>query len=354
MACDRAPVSIAAGDLDGNGRPEILVLAEAEGTLSIAKNDHGVLSPAKHGIPAKDAEALACADLDGDGKTDTAHLERRGTNSAIVVHLADGRGGLSESGIVDILPESRGASDLLLVDFDGDGKVDAVVADPVANSVALLRNVTAAPGKVEFSKPRVLDNLAGPCALARLHALAGAMSIAVASTEPVPSRGIVILRVDKGSSGEMELRDPVNLPMKQVPLSLFAADLDGDGREDLVVLATESGGDSPGFVIPWIAKADGGWRALDPMPTGQRPHRVVACDLDGDGKMEILATARFSHRVNVWIAHAGDPLGFAVAPDLGAGTGPLDLKLVDLDGDGRKEIVVANVFSDDLSVIRVK
>jgi len=51
---------------------------------------------------------------------------------------------------------------------------------------------------------------------------------------------------------------------------------------------------------------------------------------------------------------AGDPVGFVRAPDLGAGTGPLDLIAVDLDGDGKNEIVVANGFSDDLSIVRVK
>jgi hypothetical protein len=109
-------------------------------------------------------------------------------------------------------------------------------------------------------------------------------------------------------------------------------------------------------VIPWIAKADGSWRALDPMPTGARPFKIAACDLDGDGKAEILVTAQGSHHVELWLARAGDPVRFVRAPDLGAGTGPLDLVLVDLDGDGdgKKEIVVANGFSDDVSVIRVK
>jgi hypothetical protein len=45
---------------------------------------------------------------------------------------------------------------------------------------------------------------------------------------------------------------------------------------------------------------------------------------------------------------------FLRAPDLGVGTGPLDILTVDLDGDGQAEIVVANGFSDDVSVVRVR
>jgi hypothetical protein len=59
--------------------------------------------------------------------------------------------------------------------------------------------------------------------------------------------------------------------MKQRPFALAAADLDGDGREDLAVLATESGGDSQGFVVPWIAgpTADGA-RSTRCRPEGAR------------------------------------------------------------------------------------
>jgi hypothetical protein len=90
------------------------------------------------------------------------------------------------------------------------------------------------------------------------------------------------------------------------------------------------------------------------MPTGGRPHRIAVCDLDGDGRAEMLVTAQGSHHVEVWLAREGIPVRFVRAPDLGVGTGPLDLITVDLDGDGRQEIVVANGFSDDVSVVRVR
>ena len=44
--------------------------------------------------------------------------------------------------------------------------------------------------------------------------------------------------------------------------------------------------------------------------------------------------------------------GIETMPDLGCGRGPLGVLLVDLDGDGRDEIVCANNFSNDLTVIR--
>src|SRR5204862_433335 len=83
-------------------------------------------------------------------------------------------------------------------------------------------------------------------------------------------------------------------------------------------------------VVPWIHDPNGEWRALDALPTGQRPYRIAAGDLDGDGRAEIVVSAQNSHHVNLWTSRGGAPASFARCPDLGVGTGPLDLALVDL------------------------
>jgi hypothetical protein len=129
------------------------------------------------------------------------------------------------------------------------------------------------------------------------------------------------------------------------------ADLDGDGDLDLALLATQAGGDSAAFVIPCLHAKSGEWRALERMPTGLRAYAIAAGDLDGDGRAKILVSAQNSHHVNLW-TRSGD--GFARCPDIGVGTGPLGLALVDLDRDGRPELVVASAFSNQLDVVRLR
>jgi hypothetical protein len=355
VPCDRSPISIAAGDVDGDGHPDVVVLAAADETLSVLRNENGDLVRAAAGTSTPNSDAVACADLDGDGKAEIACLQRGTDRTSIAVRFAYGGDNIAEAPSVMPLQGRLDASDLLLADLDGDRRMDAVVARPSENLVAVTTILAGSAKRVvDFSPPQSVRAMDGPCALARLRGGADAIFVAVADGGPGPSRGVTLLRASQAPSGVASLEPGMQLAMPQFPIALCAADLDGDGREDLAVLATESGGDSQGLVIPWIAKADGGWRALDPMPTGTRPHRIAACDLDGDGKAEILITAQGSHHVEVWLARAGDPVRFVRGPDLGAGTGPLDIVLVDLDGDGRKEIVVANGFSDDVSVIRVR
>jgi hypothetical protein len=344
VGCDRAPSSIASGDLNVDGRPDVAVLAAADETISVLITGYGGTFLDAVGLRSPGAQVVAFGDLVAKGRADVGWLRRGADRSALVVGFTNAREFPVEG--------STDATDLLFADLAGTGRSDAVVADPEKGFVALIENQSA--GEIAFGAARRTPVAAGPRALALLHGAGGELRIAVAAGGPGPERGIALLRVAKDASGAVSLGHPELLAMPQFPIAVCAADLDGDGREDLAVLARDAFGDSQSWVVPWISKVDGSWRALAAMPTGARPHRIAAADLDGDGKAEIVVTAQGSHHVELWLARAGDPVQFVRSADLGCGTGPLDLALVDLDGDGRKEIVVANGFSDDVSVIRVK
>ena len=336
VPCDRAPSSIAAGDLDGDGLPEVAVLAAADETVTVMKSTGGQLAPTGPGIAAPGAEVVAIGPIRSEKGADVAWIRHGSPGSSLAIVPHGSAGDLQELAV----PASGGGTDLAIVRA-GDPKTTlALVADPEKGFVHVLT-----PAGVE----RPVPIPSGPRAIALLS---GGKVAAIASGGPGPRRGVYLARV--GSS--LEVDDAAPLAMTQYPIALCAADLDGDGREDLAVLALDS--DSPGaatgVVVPWISQKDGSWRALAPIPTGIQPHRIAAGDLDGDGKADLLVTAQGSHHVEVWLARAGDPVSFVRAPDLAAGTGPLDILLADIDGDGTKEIVVANGFSDDLSVIRVR
>ncbi len=143
--------------------------------------------------------------------------------------------------------------------------------------------------------------------------------------------------------------EATRLDVHGIPLDLAAADVDGDGDTDLCVLAKPRDDDGPGVVLAWPAPFDGG--VVQARETGLRPYAIAARDLDGDGRDDVVVSAQNNHHLNLWLGTAGDaPLTRAC--DLGAGTGSLGLWIGDADGDGRPEVVTANAFSDDVSVIR--
>jgi hypothetical protein len=88
---------------------------------------------------------------------------------------------------------------------------------------------------------------------------------------------------------------------------------------------------------------------------GLRTFAVRCADLDGDGRGDVVISAQNSHHLNLWLG--ADPATGAVlarAPDIGIGTGPLDVVLADLDGDGALEIVAACAFSDEIAVVKLR
>jgi hypothetical protein len=338
VPCDRTPTSIAAGDLDGDGLPDVAVLAAADETVTVMRNTGGRLAPAGPRISAPGAEVVAIGPIRSEKGADVAWIRRQASGSSLVIAVGGSGDKLEELPI----PGSTGASDLGLTHVGKSTHVFPVVVDPDAGIVSVLDREHSA------TVP------SGPRAIAFLRGAGGNRLAAIAAGGPGASRGLYLARVGEDWIGDFSILDPSPLAMTQYPIAVCAADLDGDGIEDVAVLALDSPGGTTGVVVPWIAQKDGTWRALAPIPTGLQPHRIAAGDVDGDGKADLLVTAQGSHHVEVWLARGGDPVSFVRAPDLAAGTGPLDLLLADLDGDGKKEIVVANGFSDDLSVIRVK
>jgi VCBS repeat protein len=142
---------------------------------------------------------------------------------------------------------------------------------------------------------------------------------------------------------------PIDSPL--IPIDIEAADVNGDSKIDLCLLGKPREGDGPGAVIVFLREGDG-WRETPALETGLRPYALDSADLDGDGQADLVVSAQNSHQLNLYFGRkdAKHPLERSV--DLGAGTGSLGLWIGDTDGDGKPEIIAANAFSNDVSVIR--
>ena len=110
-------------------------------------------------------------------------------------------------------------------------------------------------------------------------------------------------------------------------LCLAAADLDGDGADD-VVASTLAG-------RVCALKSDGA--ALWTVQTGGQVRRVAACDLDGDGRPEIVAG---SDDCTVYaLDHDGKQLWAHELPPYRREPRVVTVFPADLDGDGKQEVI---------------
>lgn len=120
----------------------------------------------------------------------------------------------------------------------------------------------------------------------------------------------------------------------RTPLDVAVGDLDGDGRPDVAVAA--SGANS---ALVFTQTATGTFNAPLAYAVGGDPQALAVADLDGNGLAD-LAVATTSNVVSVLLQTSA--ASFAPAVDYATGIQPIALKAADLDGDGRLDLLTAN------------
>jgi len=127
--------------------------------------------------------------------------------------------------------------------------------------------------------------------------------------------------------------------------ALLALDLDGNGTLDLVAADQAS----MGTVSVALGMGNGTFAAKVDTPVESGPHALATADINGDGKHDILAVNTGSDSVSVLLGN-----GSAMFPSsysLKAGTTPSGVTVGDFNNDGKPDLAVSNSGSNDVSVL---
>jgi hypothetical protein len=118
-----------------------------------------------------------------------------------------------------------------------------------------------------------------------------------------------------------------------------AADLDGDGRPDIVGCAPCSAGgphcDDPHTMALWRSTTG---MAVQGVPEGAGSVEIVAAPLSGDGLADVVVANYWSNTISTY---RGSATGL-LRVDHPAGDNPRDLAVADLNGDGRLDVAVVD------------
>lgn len=129
------------------------------------------------------------------------------------------------------------------------------------------------------------------------------------------------------------------------PRVITGADLDGDGRTDLVV-----GGVFAGSATVSVLRSEGAGRFADAVgyPVGGRLDGLVLADIDADGDPDVVMAS--ASRLAV-LRNEGDGT-LAAAELVVAPGGTLAIAAADLDGDGRSEVITTDTSADEVTIWR--
>jgi hypothetical protein len=133
------------------------------------------------------------------------------------------------------------------------------------------------------------------------------------------------------------------------PIALVAADLNGDGVPDIAI-ADEAVNNLHSNVTVLASSAHGYVRTR--YPFGDEPRLILAVDVNGDGKLDLVTGNEFHGTVDIFINQGNG--GFVTPIELpdGAITAVASVAVGDLGGDGKPDIVViAGQIPGDVHVL---
>ncbi|MFO0837732.1 MAG: VCBS repeat-containing protein [Phycisphaerae bacterium] len=278
--------------------------------------------------------AIAAGDFDGDGDLDLAVTVNGPDRVQILTNVG---GAAFAPGGVTLLPAGSGAGELVAGRFDAGTTVDLAVCLQNTGSVMILTN----SGAATFTQAGNISSGLNPRAIITADVDGdGDLDLAVANRD---SNTASVLRNAGGSFTATSIT--VGNDPRAVALGDFDADQDLDlavsnhGDRNISVFTNTGGG----------AFAPAGTLAVG---ANLRPEGVVAADLTGDGRADLVAAVNGNGLEFVQV-HVASAAGFNAAVNYpSGGLTTAWVAAGDLDCDGLVDVVSANQDSNNLSILR--
>jgi hypothetical protein len=356
FATINVPNSIAIADVDGDGTPDLLVATTADqgnvqdpGFANVILGNHSSPGTFHTGVQyattGNNPSSIAVVDLTHSGSLDLVVANSATGSVSVFVH------GASPGTYQTAVNVATGGQPNQVVsgDINGNGKPALVLADASATgSVIVVFQDPVNPG--QFLAPMTLAvgaNSAAAVAIGDLNG-DGAPDIVAATSDANGNNGAIYVFYQNATTRGTFLA-PVTFPAGAQPQAVRIADVNGDGLPDIVVANLGPGADGTGSagvsVLLQDAAHPGSFLAPVTYATQAEAVDVAVGDLNGDGKPDLVVAnlgPAPTGSVSVLLQDPARPGVFLAAASYQGFGQPLAVAIGDLNGDGHPDIAVAD------------
>ena len=269
-----SPIAIVTGDFNNDGFLDLAVANENDFTVGVYLGSGGGAFTFAGAVAAGSIpNSIVVGDFNRDGNLDMAVTDR-GT-AQVTILLGNGQGSFTPSALTPATGSFPYG--IASADFNGDGIADLVIANYYSNTA----NVLLGKGDGSFSAGLTLNTGVFPSAVVTGDFNGdGNADVAVANEF---SQTVSVFLGD----GKGDLTAVSTLPVTdQTPDAITVGDFNGDGILDLAVTSTNSN-----TLDIFYGKGNGTFATEVALPTPANPNQMVAIDLNGDGAEDIFLVA---------------------------------------------------------------
>ena len=305
------PYSIAVGDFNNDGIPDLAVANSGSRTVTIllGTGTGGFTKYATSPATGTAPDAIAVGDFNGDGNADLAVVNKgTGTaNGSVTILLGKGTGAFTA--VTPTLATGRAPTAIAVGDFNGDGIPDLAITNGTTDTVTIWLGTGLAAGTFTAAAVSPATGTDPKSIVAADFTGNGILDLAAVNGT---SENLTILM----GNGNGTFTAAASPDTSTYPNALAVGDFNGDGKPDLAVINGETITTedlliliidsllgipdtldiNPGAVSVMFGNGDGTFTAApnSPVAVDYGPMQVVAADFNSDGLSDFAALNTFA------------------------------------------------------------